>query len=99
MVHYPTEVTTSESRQPSERVLQYADRLDGRFALWAGPACSCFTNAQRRSTVCWLSVSLGSRTGGPFFRPLHHLRRLPNFSPAPFCTSPQSDQTDVLACR
>jgi hypothetical protein len=26
----------ADSRQPSERMLQYADRLDGRFALWAG---------------------------------------------------------------
>lgn len=30
-------MTSPESNQPSERVLQYADRLDGRFALWAGP--------------------------------------------------------------
>jgi glucose-6-phosphate isomerase len=30
-------MTTADSRQPSERVLRYADRLDGRFALWAGP--------------------------------------------------------------
>ncbi|MGE5198867.1 MAG: hypothetical protein ACM3H9_04450 [Rhodospirillaceae bacterium] len=26
-----------DSRQPDERVAHYADRLDGRFALWAGP--------------------------------------------------------------
>jgi len=33
-------MTTTDSRQPSERVLQYADRLDGRFALWAGPVAA-----------------------------------------------------------
>jgi glucose-6-phosphate isomerase/transaldolase/glucose-6-phosphate isomerase len=30
-------MTTLDARQPSDRVLQFADRLDGRFALWAGP--------------------------------------------------------------
>jgi glucose-6-phosphate isomerase/transaldolase/glucose-6-phosphate isomerase len=37
MLHYPKGMTTSDSRQPADRVLQYADLLDGRFALWAGP--------------------------------------------------------------
>ena len=37
MLHYPIGMTTTDSGQPSERVLRCADRLDGRFALWAGP--------------------------------------------------------------
>lgn len=30
-------MTSPDSRQPSDRVLHFADRLEGRFALWAGP--------------------------------------------------------------
>jgi glucose-6-phosphate isomerase len=30
-------MTTALPRDPNDRVLQFADRLDGRFALWAGP--------------------------------------------------------------
>jgi len=33
-------MTNTAPGQPSDRVLQYADRLDGRFALWAGPLAS-----------------------------------------------------------
>jgi glucose-6-phosphate isomerase len=30
-------MTSPDSRQPSDRVLHFADRLEGRFALWGGP--------------------------------------------------------------
>jgi len=30
-------MTTSDAGAPGDRVLQFADRMDGRFALWAGP--------------------------------------------------------------
>ena len=43
-------MTTTDSRQPSERVLQYADRLDGRFALWAGPLAARVDDGLARLT-------------------------------------------------
>lgn len=52
---------TSIHREPDDRVLQCADRMDGRFALWAGPLAAQVDAALRRFQEDALVASLYSK--------------------------------------
>lgn len=54
-------MATSIPSEPSDRVLQFADRTDGRFALWAGPLAAQVGEALRRFQEDALVASLYSK--------------------------------------